>query len=90
MMVLSIGDDEVVVIDIYRVYGMGLSLVKWGLSLSVPGVWGEKILLLSRPIPYTRRGHSCLLSHLDSLPVSYFTCLVESWLPIDAHGGENG
>ncbi len=33
---LSIGEDEVVIIDIYIVYGMGLPLVKWGLSLSVP------------------------------------------------------
>ncbi len=32
----SIGDDKVVIVDIHGVYGMGLPLVKWGLSLSVP------------------------------------------------------
>jgi len=39
-MASSMGDDEVVVIDIHGVYGMGLPLVKWGLSLSVPGFTG--------------------------------------------------
>ncbi len=38
-MALSIGDDEVVIVDIHGVYGMGLPLVKWGLSLSVPEKW---------------------------------------------------
>ncbi len=37
-MASSIGDDEVVIVDIYGLYGMGLPLVKWGLSLSVPVV----------------------------------------------------
>ncbi len=34
-MALSMGDDEVVVTDTHGVYGMGLPLVKCGLSLSV-------------------------------------------------------
>jgi len=30
--------DDMVVVDIHRVYEWGLSLVKWGLSLSVPSL----------------------------------------------------
>ena len=39
-MALSVGVDDVVVVDIHGVSGRGLPLVKWGLPLSVPEISG--------------------------------------------------